>query len=61
MNSTCIGQYLILEEPNGEATAYRDGEALFQKDFGSYEEAKEWATGEVELESAGAHDRQAGA
>ena len=55
-NSACIGQYLIIEEPSGEATAYRDGEEMFRKDFGSYMEAKEWAQNESELEKAEAYD-----
>ena len=40
----CVGNYMVIEEPSGEATVYNDDVVKFQKEFASYDEALAWAT-----------------
>jgi hypothetical protein len=56
VRETSIGPFLVIEEPSGEATVYKNSGGDWDKRFSNYDEAEEWAHCEAELREAEKHD-----
>lgn len=50
MREAYFGPFLVIEEPNGEATVYDDRRDNWQKEFSDWDTAVAWAQDEAENE-----------